>query len=73
MPSRLKDDADRHNEIPDIPAAAGLIGVDSSRHAQQPGDVHEIECQVKADQEQPEVPACPRVSLNIFPVIFGNQ
>src|ERR1700720_3086653 len=52
---RLEEDANRHNEIPHIPATAGLIGVDSPRHAQQAGNVHEVKRQVESDQEEPEM------------------
>src|SRR4051794_9947729 len=38
----LKDNTDRYEKVPDIPAAARLIGVDAARHAQQPRYVHEI-------------------------------
>ena len=31
----LKDDADRDDQIPDVPTAARLIGIDPARHAQQ--------------------------------------
>src|ERR1700688_3135958 len=51
----LEEHTNRHDEIPDIPAAPGLIGVDSTRHAQHAGNVHEIERQVEPDEEQPEV------------------
>ena len=30
----LKDHADGRQEIPDVPTAAGFVGIDSSRHAQ---------------------------------------
>src|SRR4029077_11110443 len=46
---------DRRKQIPYFPSAARLVGVDSPRHAEQPGNVHHIKCQVKADQEQPEM------------------
>src|ERR1700730_8601638 len=52
---RLKEDTNCHDEIPGIPASTWLIGVDSSRHAKEPGNVHEVECQVETDEEQPEV------------------
>ena len=38
------------------PAAVGLVGVDAARHAQQAGDVHEVEGEMEADEEEPEVP-----------------
>ena len=31
---RLKHHSDRYDQIPDVPAAPGLIGVDSPRHSQ---------------------------------------
>src|SRR5260370_28561061 len=45
----LKKDANRHNEIPHIPATAWLIGVNSSRHAQESGDGHKVKRQVESD------------------------
>jgi hypothetical protein len=39
-----------------IPAAVGLVGVDAARHSQHTGDVHEVEGEMKADEEEPEVP-----------------
>ena len=51
---------------------SGLIGIDAARHAQHAGNVHEVEGQVEADHEEPEVPLAQR-SLIIRPVTFGNQ
>src|ERR1700734_1067833 len=48
-PGSLEENSDGHNEVPSVPTAAGLIGVDPSRHAQQSGDVHKVEGEVKPD------------------------
>ena len=53
--NRLEENADGDDEVPDFPAAAGLVGVDAARHAEKPGDVHEIEGEVEADEEEPEM------------------
>ena len=43
-----------------VPASSqprlGLVGVDAARHSQQAGNVHEVEGEMEADEEQPEVP-----------------
>jgi hypothetical protein len=69
---RLKEHADGHDEIPDVPAAPRLVGIDSARHPENAGNVHEIERQMESDEEKPEV-QLPSVSLYILPDIFGNQ
>ncbi len=53
---RLNERADADEQVQSIPTAARLVGVDSARHAQEAGNVHEVECQMEADQEQPEMP-----------------
>src|SRR5690349_6773625 len=42
----LEENPDGDDQIPNIPAASGFVGVDSAGHAQQPGDMHEVERQV---------------------------
>src|SRR5580700_1902420 len=54
-PQRLKRDADGYYQVPSVPAAAGLICINPPRHAEEPGNVHKIECEVKADEKQPEM------------------
>src|SRR4051794_40848572 len=54
-PGGLKDNAYGYDEIPNVPTAARLIGVDAARHAEKPGYVHEIEREMKTDEKQPEV------------------
>src|SRR5271154_425534 len=51
----LKGYADSDNEIPDVPAAPRLVGIDSTRHPEHAGNVHEIEGQMESDEEQPEM------------------
>ena len=69
----LKQYADRDNQIPDVPAAPRLVGVDSARHPENAGNVHEVERQMESDEEKPEMQLDRSVSLYIFPDIFGNQ
>ena len=52
---RLEEDANGDDEIPDVPASAGFVGVDAAGHAKNAGDVHEIEGEMKAEEEEPEV------------------
>src|ERR1700677_2899326 len=53
----LHKGADGDEQVPKFPATARLIGVDAARHAQQTGNVHEIESQVEANDEKPEMPS----------------
>src|SRR5215469_2191763 len=53
----LEDHAAGNDEVPKLPAPAGLIGINASRHAQQARNVHEVESQVKTDQEKPKMPS----------------
>src|SRR3984957_5950707 len=52
----LNKRADRNDEVQGVPTAPGLVGVDSTGHAQYAGDMHDVERQVEANQEQPEMP-----------------
>src|SRR4030095_8988807 len=52
----LENDADRADQVPRFPAPPWLIGIDSARHPQNSRNVHEVEGEMKADQEQPEMP-----------------
>ena len=52
----LDERADRAELIPNLPAAAGVVGVDPPRHAEHAGDVHRPERQDEADEQQPELP-----------------
>src|SRR5271165_2034922 len=51
----LDESANSGKQIPNIPAAAGFVGVDAARHTEQAGDVHEIKGEMKADNEQPKM------------------
>src|SRR5580698_1444669 len=51
----LKEHTDRHNEIPTVPAAPRLVGVDPARHPENAGNVHKIERQMESDSEEPEM------------------
>src|SRR2546422_7900400 len=75
---RLKENADGYDEIPHVPSAAGLIGIDSSRHAQQAGNVHEIKRQVESDQEEPEMQLTQSLAVHLprhlrKPVVEGAK
>ena len=77
-PCSLKEDSDGHDQIPHVPAAARFVGVDSSRHAQQSWDMHEVEGQVEADDEKPEVQLAERLAVHLprhlrEPVVKGSK
>src|SRR6266851_9524759 len=44
----LEENTDGHNQVPCVPTASRFVGVDSSWHAQQSWDMHEVEGQVEA-------------------------
>src|ERR1700727_2379157 len=54
-PGSLEENSNGYDEIPCVPTAARFVGVDPSRNAQQSWDMHEVEGQVEADQEKPEM------------------
>jgi len=47
----LEDGSDADDEVQRIPATTRFVGVDTSRHAEDAGDVHEVESKVEADEE----------------------
>src|SRR5258708_29039537 len=51
----LYDCAECCNQIPDFPAATGLVGVNTARHAEHPGYMHCVKRQMKPDHKQPEM------------------
>ena len=56
----------------------GLVGVDAARHAEQAGNVHEVEGEMEADQEEPEVPLAQRLAQHAaghlgIPVVEGGE
>ena len=53
---RLNERTDSNDEVQGVPTAAWLVGVDPTGHPENPGNVHDVERQVKADQEKPEMP-----------------
>src|SRR5205823_3243610 len=61
---RLKKDADRDDEIPDVPAAPRLVGIDSARHTENARNMHEIEGQMESDDEKPEVQSAERLVIH---------
>src|SRR5437016_7399400 len=77
-PGSLEENPDGHNDVPRVPTAPRFVGVDPSRHAQQSWDVHEIECQVKADKEKPEMKPTERLAVHLprhlrEPVVKGSE
>ena len=74
----LKDGPARDDLIQESPAAVGLVGVDTAGHAEQAGDVHEIEGEMETDDEKPEVPAAQSFREHAaghlrIPVIEGRE
>src|SRR6202011_50687 len=62
-PGSLEEDSDGHDKVPSVPTAPRFVGVDPSRHAQQSWDMHEVEGQVEADQEKPEMQLTERLAV----------
>src|SRR5215469_1831930 len=54
-PQSLEKSADRDEEIPGIPAATRLVGINPARHSKNSGNVHQRKSHMKADDEKPEV------------------
>src|SRR5882757_5889868 len=54
--SRLKDGSNADDQIPHLPSAACLVGIDAPWHTEHARNVHEVEGEVEANQEEPEVP-----------------
>src|SRR5579859_1393217 len=52
----LDQAADGDDEIEEVPSTIRLIGVDRSRHSQEPQEVHGVERNVKANGKEPEMP-----------------
>src|SRR5262249_27191921 len=57
----LKDNTDRGDQVQQLPTAARVVGVDSTRHTQQAGDVHRVKGQVEADEEEGHMPEAERL------------
>src|SRR5579864_6649736 len=54
-PGSLEENPDGHDEVPSVPTPPRFIGVDPSRHAEQSGDMHEVEGEVESDDENQEM------------------
>src|SRR5665213_4448768 len=52
----LKDDSDADDQVPHPPTTGCIVGINAPRHTQQAWDVHEVEGEMEADQEEPEMP-----------------
>src|SRR6266851_9499600 len=77
-PGSLEEDSDGHNEVPRVPTPPRLVGIDPSWHAQQSWDMHEVEGQVEADQEKPEMQFAERFAVHLprhlrEPVVKGPE
>ena len=55
IPAAWKNTPIVHDQVPDVPSESGFVGINPPRHSQQTWDMHEIEREVKADKEKPEV------------------
>jgi len=65
--------ADGHDEIQGVPTPARLVGIDSARHSEKAGNVHEIKRQVESDEEQPEVQFTERLVVHLSRTSSENQ
>src|ERR1700680_1479248 len=61
-PGGLEENPDGHNEVPRVPTPPRFVGVNSSRHAQQSRNMHEVEGQMEADDEDPEMQLTERLA-----------
>src|SRR5262245_22297665 len=52
----LKESPNRRDHIVDFPTAARVIGINAPRHPEDPGYVLRVEGEMKADEEEPEMP-----------------
>src|ERR1700692_3996050 len=51
----LEEDADSYDQIQGVPTAPRLVGINAARHSEKAGNMHEIDGQMEADDEEPEV------------------
>src|SRR5207245_10163096 len=75
---RLEEHPDRHDEIQGVPTPPRLVGIDSARHSEKTGNVHEIKGQMKSDEEEPEVQFTERLVVHLSghlrkPIIEGAK
>src|SRR6266481_6165720 len=68
----------RRERIQGVPAPARLVGIDSARHSEQAGNVHEIERQMESDEEEPEMEFTERLVVHLSghlrkPIIEGAK
>src|SRR5579864_6223127 len=64
-PGSLEENSDGYDEVPCVPTPSRFVGIDPSWHAQQPGDVHEVEGQMEADDEKPEMQFAQRLAVHL--------
>src|SRR6267154_3199974 len=75
---RLEEHADGHEEIQGVPTPARVVGIDSARHYEKAGNVHEIKRQMEPDEEEPEVQFTERLVVHLSghlrkPIIEGAK
>src|ERR1700733_5692077 len=49
----LKQRTDANDQIPPLPSASGLVSVDPTRHTKEPRNMHEVEGEMKSQDEEP--------------------
>src|ERR1700730_12867473 len=74
----LEEDADGHNQIQGVPTTPRLVCINAARHSENAGNVHEIECQMEPDEEEPEVQFAERLVVHFSghlrkPIIEGAK
>src|ERR1700676_727001 len=74
----LEENSDRHNQVPCVPTAPRFVGVNPTRHAENSRNMHEVESQVEADYEKPEMQFAKRLAVHLSrhlgePVVEGSE
>src|SRR4030088_3298020 len=74
----LEEDADSHDQIQSVPTTARFVGVNPARHSEKSRNMHEIECQMESDDEEPEVQFAERLVVHLSghlrkPIIEGAK
>src|ERR1700730_11221369 len=74
----LEEHPDCHDEVQCVPTAPRLVGVDSARHSEDAGNVHEVKSQMKSYEKEPEVEFTEGLAVHLSghlrePVIEGTK
>src|SRR5262249_36423863 len=74
----LKDHPDGRQEIPHVPTAPWLVGIDSAGHAEYSGNMHRVKREVEPDDEKREVQPTQRLAVHLSrhlgkPIIKGAE